>query len=122
ARSRAWRRRPFLRHSGGEARRIAAERDRTRQARARATRGRGPHLTGAPADRRPAAVRRGAAGGGAATRHGTHRASRGARGTASRRNVAAGGDRSALCAQGATGNVEVTGSRPSWATAIAAGA
>ena len=104
ARSRARRRRPLLRHPGGEARRTAAERDRARQARAGATRGRGPHLAGAPADRRPAAVRGGAAGGGAARRRRALRAGRGARGTASRRNVAARGDRSALCAQGAAGD------------------
>ena len=60
ARSRARRRRPLLRHPGGEARRPAGERDRARQARAGATRSRGPHVAGAPADRRPAAVRRGA--------------------------------------------------------------
>ena len=52
------RRRPLLRHPGGEARRPAAERHRARQAGAGADRSRGSHLAGAQADRRPAAVRR----------------------------------------------------------------
>ena len=72
ARGRAGRRRPLLRHPGGEARRPAGERDRARQNGAGAAGGRGPHLAGAQADRRPAVVRgdapRGAASGGTASR------------------------------------------------------
>ena len=58
ARGRRRRRRPLLRHPGGEARGPAAGRDRARQAGAGAARSAGPHLTGAPADRRSAAIRR----------------------------------------------------------------
>ena len=56
ARGGAGRRRPLLRHPGGEARRPARERDRARQARAGRARGGGPHV--AARLRRPAAVRR----------------------------------------------------------------
>ena len=56
ARGRAGRGRPLLRHPGGEARRSACERDRTRQGGAGAARSRGPHFAGAPVDRRLAAV------------------------------------------------------------------
>ena len=46
ARGGAGRGRPLLRHPGGEARRTAAERDRARQGRAGAARGRGSQLAG----------------------------------------------------------------------------
>ena len=62
------RRRPLLRHPGGEARRAAGGRDRARQGGAGAARSRGPHLASAPADRRPAAVGRATGRAGAATR------------------------------------------------------
>ncbi len=55
ARSRSRRGGSLLRHPGGEARRLAAERDRARQACPGATRGRGSHLAGPQADRRSAA-------------------------------------------------------------------
>ena len=65
ARGGAGRRRPLLRHPGGEARRPARRRDRARQGRARQARSRGPHLAGARL-RGPAAVLGGAAAGGRA--------------------------------------------------------
>ena len=102
ARGRAGRGRPLLRHPGGEARRPAGERDRTRQGGAGAARSRGPHLAGAPVDRRLAAVFR-ARGARAATRRCAHRADRGARGAASRRDVAARCARSALCVEDEAG-------------------
>ena len=64
ARGGAGRRRPLLRHPGGEARRAARERDRARQARACQARGGGPRV--AARLRRPAAVRRHAARAGGA--------------------------------------------------------
>ncbi len=50
ARSRPRRRGPVVRHPGGETRRPAAECHRTRETRAGADRGRGPHLAGAASD------------------------------------------------------------------------
>ena len=71
---------------------LPAERHRARQAGAGADRSRGSHVAGAQTDRRPAAVRRGAASAdGIATRRGAHGAGRGACRAASRRDVAARG-------------------------------
>ena len=107
ARSRARRRRPLLRHPGGEARRPAFDCHRARQAGAGPDRSRGSHLSGAQIDRRPAAVRRGAARTcDAAPRRGAHCFGRRARRAASRRNVAARRARSPLRAQGAAGEDE----------------
>ena len=91
ARGDAGRRRPLLRHPGGEARRASRRRDRAGEARARRARGRGSRVAGATADRRSAAVRRGGAPRcvRAATGRRARRARRCAYRAQSRRDVAA---------------------------------